>query len=81
MDLDKIWYQLIFIATFVDLDALLRIFKRVCWDHYLFRVMFLVMGIVVITMRWRLILRNEPSCPPTFHANSISYMFKLVCLI
>ena len=68
----------IIFATFVDIDALMRIFKRTQWEFYLFGVTLLVIGIVLITVRWRFLLRNEPGFTPTFHANSISYMIKLL---
>lgn len=69
---------IILFATFIDIEALLRIFKRIHWDFYLLGVVFLVMGIILITVRWRLLLRNEPDFVPSFHANSVSYMLKLL---
>lgn len=33
---------------------------------------------MLITIRWRFLLRNEPGFAPTFHANSVSYMLKLL---
>jgi uncharacterized protein (TIRG00374 family) len=65
-------------AAFVDIDALVKIFKRVNWGIYLAGVIFLIIGISLITVRWRFLLRNEPGFSPTFHANSISYMLKLL---
>ena len=65
-------------AAFIDIDTLIRIFKGVRWDFYLIGMLFLVMGIGLITVRWRFLLRNEPGFASTFHANSISYMLKLL---
>jgi len=65
-------------AVFIDIDTLIRIFQRVRWDFYLIGMLFLVMGIGLITVRWRFLLRNKPGFVPTFHANSISYMLKLL---
>jgi uncharacterized protein (TIRG00374 family) len=65
-------------AAVVDIDALVKIFKRVNWGIYLAGVIFLIIGISLITVRWRFLLRNEPGFSPTFHANSISYMLKLL---
>ena len=68
----------ILFAAFIDLDDLLRIFNRVRWDYFVFGIVFLVMGIVLISVRWRFLLQNEPGFIPTFHANSVSYLLKLL---
>lgn len=69
---------IIIFAAFVDIDALIKTMKRVHLGFYLVGVVFLVMGIALITVRWRFLLRNEPGFAPTFHANSVSYMLKLL---
>ena len=68
----------IFFAAFIDIDALVRIFQRVEWEYFLLGVALLVIGIVLITVRWRFLLRNQPGFTPTFHANSVSYLLKLL---
>lgn len=69
---------IVILASVVDIDALIKIFKRVRLVLYLTGVVILLMGIVLITFRWRFLLLNEPGFAPTFHANSISYMLKLL---
>lgn len=68
---------LIIFAIVVDINDLLNILKRLDLKLFLVGVLFLLGGIVLISIRWRLLLSNEPSSAPTFHANSISYMLKL----
>ena len=68
----------IIFALVVDIDALLAIFQQLHLGLFSIGVVFLLMGIVLITIRWRFLLRNEPGFAPTFHANSVSYMLKLL---
>jgi uncharacterized protein (TIRG00374 family) len=68
----------IIFALVVDIDALLEIFQHLDLGLFSIGVVFLLMGIVLITIRWRFLLRNEPGFAPTFHANSVSYMLKLL---
>ncbi|MFA9401541.1 MAG: lysylphosphatidylglycerol synthase transmembrane domain-containing protein [Anaerolineales bacterium] len=68
----------IIFALVVDIDALLEIFQHLHLGLFSIGVVFLLMGIVLITIRWRFLLRNEPGFAPTFHANSVSYMLKLL---
>ena len=68
----------IILAMLVDIDALLRQLKRVDLGSLSVGVVFLLLGIVMITIRWRFILPVKPSFAATFHANSISYMLKLL---
>lgn len=62
----------------VDVDALLEIFQHLHLGLFSIGVVFLLMGIVLITIRWRFLLGNEPDFAPTFHANSVSYMLRLL---
>ncbi|MCK4787013.1 MAG: flippase-like domain-containing protein [Desulfobacteraceae bacterium] len=68
----------IIFALVVDIDALLAIFQQLHLGLFSIGVVFLLMGIMLITIRWRFLLRNEPGFAPTFHANSVSYMLKLL---
>jgi uncharacterized protein (TIRG00374 family) len=68
----------ILFVAFIDMDALARIFQRVEWQYFLLGVALLVIGIVLISVRWRFLLQNKPSFTPTFHANSVSYLLKLL---
>jgi len=68
----------IIFALVVDIDALLAIFQQLHLGLFSIGVVFLLMGIMLITIRWRFLLLNEPSFAPTFHANSVSYMLKLL---
>lgn len=68
----------IIFALIVDVDALLEIFQHLHLGLFSIGVVFLLMGIVLITIRWRFLLSNEPGFAPTFHANSVSYMLKLL---
>lgn len=69
----------IIFALVVDIDALLEIFQHLHLGLFSIGVVFLLMGIVLITIRWRFLLRNEPGFAPTFHANSVSYMLNFCC--
>jgi len=68
----------IIFAAVVDFDALLATLSSVHLGLFSAGVVFLLMGIVLITIRWRFLLRNHPVFFPTFHANSISYALKLL---
>jgi len=68
----------IIFAAAVDFDVLLATLKSVHVGKFTVGVIFLLLGIVLITIRWRYLLRNQPEFAPTFHANSISYMLKLL---
>ncbi len=68
----------IIFALVVDVDALLEIFQHLHLGLFSIGVVFLLMGIMLITIRWRFLLRNEPGFAPTFHSNSVGYMLKLL---
>jgi len=68
---------IVFAAT-VDFDSLLETLRSTNMALLSAGVLFLLMGIVMITIRWRYFLREKPSFPVTFHSNSMSYMLKLL---
>lgn len=69
---------LIIFVTVVDIDSLLAVLASINPGYFLVGLVFLLIGVVLITIRWRFLLRDEPSFLLTFHADSISYMIKLL---
>jgi uncharacterized protein (TIRG00374 family) len=69
---------IVIFAAVVDIDALVETLKGVDYRWLLFGVAFLLLGIVMISIRWRFFLPDKPSFLLTFHSNSISYMLKLL---
>lgn len=65
-------------AALVDFDSLLETLKGVIIGWLLLGVVCLLMGIVLITVRWRFFLPDKPSFALTFHSNSVSYMLRLL---
>ena len=70
--------MIVILSAFVDFDAVLDTLKGIYKSWLLIGVAFLVMGIVLITIRWRFFLPDKPSFQITFHSNSVSYMLKLL---
>jgi uncharacterized protein (TIRG00374 family) len=68
----------IIFALVVDIDTLLEIFQQLHLGLFSIGVVFLLMGVMLITIRRRFLLRNEPGFTPTFHSNSVGYMLKLL---
>jgi uncharacterized protein (TIRG00374 family) len=68
----------IILAVLVDLNELQRTLKRTDFGTLLVGVVFLMLGIILITIRWRFLLPVKPAFPATFHATSISYLLKLL---
>ena len=68
----------ILLAVLVDLDDLQKTLKSADLGTLAVGIGFLLLGIILITIRWRFLLPAKPSFSATYHATSISYMLKLL---
>ncbi len=59
---------------FVDLRAVGRTLKTADFRFLLLASGFLVLGLVIYAVRWRLLLANKPGLLTTFHASNIGHM-------
>lgn len=66
------------LAYFVDWDEVLFTLRHIQWEIILLAGFFLVVGIVLITLRWRYVLDNKPKFFEAFHADSIGYLVTLL---
>ena len=58
----------------VDWEALLHIFQLTNWRIVILATVVLILGYVLISVRWRYILSNKTGLIKTFNADSIGYM-------
>lgn len=59
---------------FVDLQAVGRTLKTADFTFLLLASGFLIVGLVLYAVRWRLLLANKPGFLTTFHASNIGHM-------
>lgn len=81
----RIWITIGLIAViilalvyFVDWEETLLLFSEMDWVVLLFGIIFLVIGVVLISVRWRYVLGNVPGLKETFHSDSIGYLVTML---
>ena len=62
---------LLVLAYFVEWDEVLFILQHTQWEIILLAGVFLLVGIVLISVRWRFVLDNIPTFFEAFHVDSI----------
>ncbi len=68
---------LIILFIFVDVDALIELLLDINWVDLLGATIVLLLGYLLLTVRLRYILFNQPGWGETFYANSIGYMLHI----
>jgi len=65
---------LIVLLVFVDINALIALLRAINWLELLGAAGVLLTGYLLLTVRLRYLLFNQPGWWETFYANSIGYM-------
>jgi len=68
---------LIVLLVFVDLNDLVTLFRAINWLELLGAAGVLLIGCLLLTVRLRYLLFNQPGWWETFYANSIGYMLHI----
>jgi uncharacterized membrane protein YbhN (UPF0104 family) len=68
---------LIVLGFLIDLDDLFDAFRDLKWDYLVLGALFLVPGLLMISVRGRYLMDNRASFITTFHTDAISYMIRM----
>ena len=69
---------ILLLAYFVEWDQVITILRQTNWLVLLAGVIFLSIGFIFISVRWRFVLVDKPNLKATFHADSIGYMVTIL---
>lgn len=69
---------ILLLAYFVEWDQVITVFRQTNWLVLLACVIFLSIGFIFISVRWRFVLVDKPNLKATFHADSIGYMVTIL---
>ena len=61
----------------IDLDDLFNILRDIRWETFVLGAVSMIIGLILITVRWRYLLNNSVGFLKIFHSDSISYMIRM----
>jgi uncharacterized protein (TIRG00374 family) len=69
---------IVILAYIVDWDKVLQILKKTDWRIMGVAAIALIIGCILISVRWRYLLANKPGLMNTFHADSMGYNVTMI---
>ena len=69
---------LVIVIFLVDINDLIKLFRRINWFDLAVAAIVLLAGYLLITVLLRYLLFNQPDFMPTFYAISVGFMLNLL---